>query len=164
MSILERPLFTTMEFDPSKLLLKRTITVKAIVTERWKTEALEQLQKQIDRLDGQLQQLEVQGHRTIGDIQQQHPDTAPTDLPPLVRQQIDNVQIQINQKKSQLLEQKNQILQQLQQVQTVQLGQEVDQGQIESMFQVGLGENLVQKLQVEILLEDGIVREVRGVL
>ena len=60
-----------MELDPSQLLLKRTITVKAVVTDRWKEEAQAQLQKQIDRLDGQLQQLEVQGHRTVRDIQQQ---------------------------------------------------------------------------------------------
>jgi hypothetical protein len=32
------------------------------------------------------------------------------------------------------------------------------------MFQVGIGDNLVKKLQVEVLLEDGIVREIRGVL
>jgi hypothetical protein len=29
---------------------------------------------------------------------------------------------------------------------------------------VGIGDNLVKKLQVEVLLEDGIVREIRGVL
>ncbi|MGD1902194.1 MAG: YlqD family protein [Geitlerinemataceae cyanobacterium] len=153
-----------MELDPSQLLLKRTITVKAVVTDRWKEEAQAQLQKQIDRLDGQLQQLEVQGHRTVRDIQQQHSGIAVTELPPQVRQQIDNVQIQVNQQKSQLLEQKNQILQQLQQVQTVQLGNEVNQGQIDSVFPIGIGDNLVKKLQVEVLLEDGIVREIRGEL
>jgi len=153
-----------MEIDSSQLLLKRTITVKAIVTDRWKEEAQAQLQKQIDRLDGQLQQLEVQGHRTVRDIQQQHAGVAVSDLPPQIRQQIDNVQIQVNQQKSKLLEQKNQILQQLQQVQTVQLGNEVNQGQIDSIFPIAIGDNLVQKLQVEVLLEDGIVREIRGEL
>ena len=153
-----------MEIDNTKLLLKRSITVKAIVTPRWKEEAQDQLQKQIDRLDGQLQQLEVQGQRVVGDIQKQHPGVLPAQLPPTVRQQIDNVQIQVNQKKSQLLEQKNQILQQLQQVQVVELGNEVSQGQMDSFFYVKQGDNLLNKLQVEVLLEDGIVREIRGEL
>jgi hypothetical protein len=42
------------------------------------------------------------------------------------------------------------------------LEQEVSQGQIDGTFTVGLGENLIQKMQVEILLRDGIVEEIRG--
>jgi hypothetical protein len=49
-------------------------------------------------------------------------------------------------------------------VQTVDLGAEVDQGKVESFFTVSLGDNLVQKLQVEILLKDGIIEEIRGEL
>ena len=44
----------------SNLMLKRAVTVKAIVTPRWKEEANQQLQNQINQLDGQLQQLEMQ--------------------------------------------------------------------------------------------------------
>ncbi len=77
-------------------------------------------------------------------------------------QQIENIQVQVNQRKSELLEQKNQNLQQLQQVQVLDLEQEVSQGQIDGTFTVGLGENLIQKMQVEILLRDGIVEEIRG--
>jgi len=68
----------------------------------------------------------------------------------------------VNQRKSELLEQKNQNLQQLQQVQVLDLEQEVSQGQIDGTFTVALGENLIQKMQVEILLRDGIVEEIRG--
>ena len=102
--------------------------------------------------------MEIQGSRAIAEIQKQNLQPPS----PQVMQQIDNVQIQVNQKKSELLEQKNQQLQQLQQVQTIELDQEVNQGQLEGFFKIAKGDNLVQKLQVEILLRDGIVEEIRG--
>ena len=147
-----------MELSTPQLLLKRSINVKVVVTPRWKEEAQQQLQAQINQIDSQLQQLEMQGQRMVSEIQKQnlHPPG------PQVMQQIENIQVQVNQRKSELLEQKNQNLQQLQQVQVLDLEQEVSQGQIDGTFTVGLGENLIQKMQVEILLRDGIVEEIRG--
>lgn len=147
-----------MDVPPSQLLLKRTVNVKAIVTPRWKEEAQQQLQAQINQIDNQLQQLEMQAQRMVSEIQKQSlkppgPETV---------QQIENIQLQVNQKKSEFLEQKNQVLQQLQQVQILELEQEVNQGQIESVFRVETGDNLIDKMQVEILLRDGMVEEIRG--
>lgn len=147
-----------MDIPQSQLLLKRMINVKAIVTPRWKEEAQQQLQGQINQLDNQLQQLEMQGQRMVAEIQKNSlkppgPETV---------QQIEGIQMQVNQKKSELLEQKNQILQQLQQVQTLDLEQEVNQGQIDSIFRVEPGDNLIEKMQVEVLLRDGVVQEIRG--
>jgi len=147
-----------MDVSNSQLLLKRNVTVKAVVTPRWKEEAQQQLQAQINQIDGQLQQLEMHGQRTIAEIQKQGsqpPDAKTT-------QQIENIQSQVNQKKSELLEQKNQILQQLQQVQLLELDQEVNQVQLEGFFRVEVGDNLIKKMQVEILLRDGIVEAIRG--
>jgi hypothetical protein len=147
-----------MDVSQSNLLLKRQINVKAIVTNRWKEEAQQQLQGQINQLDSQLQQLEMQGQRMIAEIQKQ--SLKPPG--PETLQQIDSIQVQVNQKKSELLEQKNQILQQLQQVQLLELDQEVIQGQIDSTFRVEVGDNLIEKMQVEILLRDGVIEEIRG--
>lgn len=147
-----------MDIPKNQLLLKRPINIKAIVTPRWKEEAQQQLQGQLNQLDQQLQQLEVQGQRAITELQKQ--SIQPPG--PQVIQQIDNIQSQVNQRKSELLEQKNQSLQQLQQVQLLELNQEVSQGTIESIFTVELGDNLLDKWQVEILLRDGVVEEIRG--
>jgi hypothetical protein len=130
-----------MDLSASQLLLKRVVNIRAVVTQRWKDEVQQGLQGQINEVDSQLQP-----------------------PGPQVMQQIDNIQLQVNQKKSELLEQKNAVLQQLQEVQMLELNQEVIQGQIESIFQVGVGDNLVSKMNVEILLRDGIVMEVRGAL
>ncbi len=142
----------------SSLLLKRPVNINAIVTPRWKEEVQQQLQTQINQIDSQLQGLDMQGQRAIAEIQKQ--SLQPPG--PQVAQQIESIQIQVNQKKSELLEQKNQQLQQLQQVQMLELDQEVNQGQMESFFRIEPGDNLVRKMNVEILLRDGVVEEIRG--
>ncbi len=147
-----------MEVVTSSLMMKRPITVKAIVTSRWKEEVQQQLQNQITQLDQQIQQLEMQGKRTIEEMQKK------TSNPPSaqVTKQIENIQGQVNQKKGELLNKKNQLLQQLQQVQLLELDQEVVQAQMESFFRIEKGDNLVKKLNVEVVLRDGIVEEIRG--
>jgi hypothetical protein len=145
--------------DLSKgLTLKRPITVKAIVTPRWKQEVQQQLQRQITQLDGQITQLESQGQNAIAQIQQQSIVPAP----PQVVQQIENIKGQVGQKKAEILQRKNQASQQLQQAQVVELGQEVIQAQMDSFFQVQQGDNLIQKMNVEIVLRDGVIEEIRG--
>ncbi|NJO93444.1 MAG: hypothetical protein HC820_02065 [Hydrococcus sp. RM1_1_31] len=147
-----------MDDMQTSLLLKRPVTIKVIVTPRWKDEVQQQLQSQIGQLDTQMQQLDMQGQRAIAELQKQ----SITPPGPQIAQQIDNIQIQVNQKKSELLEKKNQSLQQMQQVQLLELNQEVVQAQMESFFRIEKGENLVQKLNVEIVLRDGVVEEIRG--
>lgn len=146
--------------DVSQLQLKRNITIKAIVTPLWKEEAQKQLQSQINQTDSRLQQLEMQGQRVVSEVQKQaaNPDD------PAVKQQISSVQNKLNQDKSKLLQQKNQLLQQLQSVQTLELDQEVNQGQVDSFFTVSQGDNLIKKMQVEILLRDGVIEDIRGEL
>ena len=147
-----------MDIANNQMLLKRAVNVKAIVTPRWKDEVQQQLQGQINTVDSQLQQLEMQGQRAIAEIQKQ--SIQPPG--PQVREQIESIQMQVNEKKSELLEQKNQSLQNLQQVQLLEFDQEVTQFQLEGIFSIQPGENLIGKLQVEILLRDGIVEEIRG--
>ncbi len=54
------------------------------------------------------------------------------------------------------------MLQNLQQVQFLESEQEVNQFQLEGFFRVEPGDNLISKMQVEILLRDGVVEEIRG--
>lgn len=149
-----------MEISKSNLLLQRNVNVKAIVTPRWKEEAQQTLQAQLNQTDNQLQQLEMQMQQVLTEVQRQ------TLQPPgpEAQQQMEGIRMQFNQRKSELLEQKNQTLQQLQQVQMLDLDQEVQQGQIGSVFRIEPGDNLVEKMNVEILLRDGIVEEIRGII
>ena len=149
-----------MDYATSSLLLKRPVTVKAIVTTRWKEEVQQQLQGQVTQLDQQMEQLEMQGTRTIEEINKK--STKP--LSPQIAKQIENIQGQVTQKKGELLNKKNQLLQQLQQVQLLELDQEVVQAQMESFFRLEKGDNLVKKLNVEVVIRDGLVEEIRGEL
>jgi hypothetical protein len=144
--------------ETSNLMIQRQVNIKAIVTPRWKEEAQQALQTQLNQVDGQLQGLDMQLQQVLMDMQKQSiqppgPDTL---------QQMEGVKMQFNQGKSELLEQKNQVLQQLQQVQTLSIEQQVDQGQVVSNFAIQVGDNLISKMNVEILLRDGIVEEIRG--
>ncbi len=144
--------------ETSNLMIQRQVNIKAIVTPRWKEEAQQALQAQLNQVDGQLQGLDMQLQQVLMDIQKQSiqppgPDTL---------QQMEGVKMQFNQGKSELLEQKNQVLQQLQQVQTLSIEQQVDQGQVVSNFAIQVGDNLISKMNVEILLRDGVVEEIRG--
>lgn len=141
-----------------QLLLKRVVNVKVIVTPLWKEEVQQQLQTQINQIDQQLQQLDMEGQRAISAIQKQ--SLQPPG--PQTLQQIDNIQLQVNQKKSEFLEQKNQMLQNLQQVQLLELDQEVNQFQLEGFFRIERGDNLISKMQVEIVIRDGVVEDIRG--
>ena len=149
-----------MDYTNASLLLKRPVTVKAIVTAQWKEEVTQQLQKQVTQIDKQMQQLEMQGNRAMEEMTKQAKD--PTS--PQVKKQTENIQGQVNQKKAEMLDKKNQFLQQLQQIQLLELNNEVIQAQMESFFRVEKGDNLVKKLNVEVVLRDGVVEEIRGEL
>jgi predicted ribosome quality control (RQC) complex YloA/Tae2 family protein len=141
-----------MNIPDNQLLLRRAITVRAIVTPLWKEEAQQQLQAQINQLDGQLQQLDLQVQQMVGEIRKQGGG----------EDQVQDLQIQANGRKSEMLEQKNQILQQLNQVQVLEMGQEVEQGQIDNLFYIQKGDHLIQKMNVELVLNDGVIQEIRG--
>ncbi|NER36929.1 MAG: hypothetical protein F6J93_23655 [Oscillatoria sp. SIO1A7] len=147
-----------MDVSKSQLVLKRNVTIKSVVTPRWKEEVQQQLQVQINQIDAQMQQLEMQAQRMIGEIQKQGSLNPNSD----VNSQVENIQGQLNQKQREQLDRKNQILQQLQQVQTLEMETEVSTGQIDSFFSLERGDNLIEKMQVEVLLRDGIVEEIRG--
>ena len=142
--------------DLSKLVLKRPVNLKVIVTPAWQDEVQKQLQAQIGNIDQQIQQVETQGQNAIAEVKKQASLQAP--------QQIENIQGQINQKKNEMLQQKNQLLQQMQQVQLLELGQEVVQAQMESFFEVQKGDNLVEKMNLEIVMRDGVIEEIRGTI
>ncbi|GAB4476785.1 MAG: YlqD family protein [Elainellaceae cyanobacterium] len=148
--------------DPSQsyLLLKRAVNVKAVVTPRWKEEKQQQLQLQIDQLDEQKQQLETQEQRMVAEMRKQiiRPDD------PAIAQQMNNFQLQVNQRKSEILERRNQVLLQLQQVQLLDMDQEVSEGLVEGFCRIEMGDNLIRKMQIEVLLRDGVVEEIRGEL
>ncbi|MFN3927536.1 MAG: YlqD family protein [Pseudanabaenaceae cyanobacterium] len=140
-----------------QLLIRRTANVRVIVTPRWKEEMQQQLQAQVSQIDMQIQQIEAQGQRMIMEIERQ----SLKPLPAEVAREIENIRLEMNRRKAEGLEQKNQLLQQLNQVQVLELEQEVIQGQIDTYCPVGKGDNLIATMQVDVVLRDGVIEEIR---
>jgi hypothetical protein len=145
--------------DATTLSIKRSITVRAVVTPRWKEDAERELSNAISGVDQQLAQLEQEGQSLIEEIRRQSANP----LDPRVQEQVGSVQQQVAAKRAELEEQKRQMLEQQRQVRELELEQIVDQGQLESFCDVQVGDNLVQKLQVAVLVRDGVIQAIEGV-
>ncbi len=141
------------------LTIKRTITVRAVVTPRWKEDAERELSNAIANGDAQLSQLEQEGQQLIDEIRRQSANP----LDPRVQDQVASVQQQVAAKRAELEEQKRQMLEQQRQVRELEMEQVVEQGQIESTCDVRVGDNLVEKLQAAVLVRDGVIEAIEGV-
>ena len=142
------------------LTIKRSITVRAVVTPRWKEDAERELSNAIAGSDAQLAQLEQEGQQLVTAIRSQSANP----LDPRVQDQVASVQEQVAAKRAELEEQKRQLLEQQRQVRELELEQIVEQGQLESFTDVRVGDNLVEKLQVAVVVRDGLIEAIEGTL
>ena len=140
------------------LTIKRTITVRAVVTPRWKEDAERELSNAIANVDAQLSQLEEEGQQLVDEIRRQSANP----LDPRVQEQVASVQQQVAAKRAELEEQKRQMLEQQRQVRELEMEQIVEQGQIESVCDVQVGDNLVEKLQAAVLVRDGVIEAIEA--
>jgi len=140
------------------LTIKRSITVRAVVTPRWKEDAERELSNAIAGSDAQLAQLEQEGQQLVTAIRSQSANP----LDPRVQDQVASVQEQVAAKRAELEEQTRQLLEQQRQVRELEMEQIVEQGQLDSFTDVRVGDNLVEKLQVAVLVRDGVIEAIEG--
>ena len=143
--------------DVTSLTIKRPITVRAVVTPTWKEEAEREISNGIAAADQQLAQLEQEGQQVVEQVRRQSANP----LDPRVQEQVANIQQQVAGKRSELEEQKRNLLQQQAQVRELEMDQIVEQGQLESTCELKVGDNLVQKMQVSIVVKDGVVQSMQ---
>ncbi len=142
--------------DGTLLSIKRSITVRAVVTPTWKEDAERELSNAISTTDQQLAQLEQEGQQVISAVRNQSANP----LDPVVQEEVSKVQQQVASKRSELEEQKRNLLQQQVQVRGLEMEEIVEQGQIESFCELKVGDNLVSKMQVAVLVRDGVVEAI----
>ena len=142
--------------DGTILTIKRPITVRAVVTPTWKEEAEREISNGIAHCDQQLAQLEQEGQQVVDEVRRQSANP----LDPRVQEQVAQIQQQVAAKRSEIEEQKRGLLQQQAQVRELELEQIVEQGQLESTCELTVGDNLVQKMQVSIVVRDGVVQAI----
>ena len=142
------------------LQIKRQITVRAVVTPRWKEDAERELSNAVSNADAQLSQLEQEGQQVIDEIRRQSANP----LDPRVQEQVGSVQQQVAAKRAEIEQQRGQMLEQQRQVRELEMGQIVEQGQLESVVEVRVGDNLVEKLQAAVLVRDGVIEAIESSL
>tara|TARA_B100000700_G_C14596630_1_gene647106 strand:+ start:155 stop:604 length:450 start_codon:yes stop_codon:yes gene_type:complete len=145
--------------ETSSLSIKRSIAIKAVVTPQWKEEAERELSNAIAATDEQLAQLEKEGQQIVEEVRSQSANP----LDPRVQEQVLQVQQQVSAKRLELEEQKRNLLQQQSQVRELEMEEIVDQGQIDSFCDIKVGDNLVDKMQVSIVVRDGVVESINQV-
>ena len=144
--------------EGTSLSIKRSIAVKAVVTPAWKEDAEKEISNAISTTDEQLAQLEKEGQQVINDMRNQSANP----LDPRVQEQVSQIQQQVAVKRAELEEQKRNLLQQQSQVRELEMEQIVEQGQMESFCDLKVGDNLVDKMGVSILVRDGVIEAIEG--
>ena len=142
--------------EVSTVSIKRSITIRAVVTPSWKEEAEKEISAAISTSDQQLAQLEQEGQQVVDGLRTQTANP----LDPRVQEQVGQVQQQVAAKRAELEEQKRNLLKQQSQVRELEMEQIVEQGQIESFCDLKVGDNLVSKMQVSLLVRDGVVESI----
>ncbi|MEC7897219.1 MAG: YlqD family protein [Cyanobacteriota bacterium] len=143
--------------DGTTLSIKRSITIRAVVTPAWKEEAERELSGAISTTDQQLAQLDQEGQQVVDEVRRQSANP----LDPRVQEQVGQVQQQVAAKRAELEEQKRNLLQQQAQVRELEMEQIVEQGQLESFCDIQVGDNLVSKMQVAVVVRDGVIESIQ---
>ncbi len=129
--------------------VNRTITIKAIVTRRYKEQLLEELRSSIKRIEMEIQQLEFQSKRHLVDMERQTPSNA------LERKQ------QIDLEKKKRCEERARLVEKIKSNSHLEIGTEVRAGTLQGMVNVEIGDDWDNLMNVEIVLQDGKVVEIR---
>lgn len=130
--------------------LKRAVTIKAIVTEDFKSRMKDELTKTLTRIDTVTQQLDFQLKRYV-------PEVAKADL-----EQAGRLRREIEAERQRHEGMKAEIDGRLQEVLRLEIGSEFEQGTIESEIEVSVGDNLMDKLgAAEIVIKDGVIQEIK---
>ena len=85
--------------------LVRQIQVKAIVTENFKGQVAAEINRNLQQIDAELQQLEFKGKRAIADIEKRSPQP----MPPEVRAQVETIRQQVEAEKLRLMQLKEEM-------------------------------------------------------
>ncbi len=138
--------------------LLRHVNVKVIVTENFKNQVSNDLNRQIQQYETVIQQIDFEVRRITSEIEKKAtPQTALE-----AKSQIDNVKNQAVAEKQRLTQMRDELLNRKQVLFEMPVGSVVTQFTVESPVQVRLGDDLYQRLESgEILVKDNIIQEIK---
>lgn len=134
-----------------KIVVKRQIPVKAIVTEGLKRKLAADVQEAIKKLDLELQQLEFSLKKVQLELKADP-------------QRLMAAQQQITTEIKKRQDTRNQLLAKLKEIGRLNVGEEVVQGLVEGLIEVQVGDRWDKVMHMEIVLKDNVVVEIRSPL
>ncbi|HVN66988.1 MAG TPA: YlqD family protein [Candidatus Sulfotelmatobacter sp.] len=133
--------------------LKRIVMVKAIVTEAFKQNLANELQRAIANIDSQLAQMETQGKPYLEELKKKG-----------LMQKAAAFKHQVDEERNRQSAARADMLMKIEEAKNLKIGSEFVQGPLEGPVDVGVGDNLYKKVGgAEIIVKDGIIQEIRGV-
>ncbi len=138
--------------------LTRQIAVRTIVTENFKKQVSDEIARNLQQIETEMQQMEFRVKRSIADLEKRAGNMASPDD----RTQIGNLRAQLEAEKIRLNQLKEDMQGQSKALVELPIGSVVTQFTLESPVEIKVGENLFQKLEGgEVLVKDGIIQEIK---
>lgn len=131
------------------LTLIRPVLIKIKVTENYKKVLAVELQEAIRRVELDLQHLDFQEKRLLAEFEKKNLQGIPA-----ARQELD-------QERRRRLDSRQKLIDSLKEVGQLALGSEVISGKMESPVEVEVGDNWGRVIGMEIILQDGVVSDIR---
>lgn len=131
------------------LTLIRPVLVKVKVTDNYKKSVTAELGEAIHRLEVDLQRLDYQEKLLVAELDKKNPQGIPA------------ARRHLEQERQRLTEDRHKLLERLKEVAELELGAEVFYGRMESPVEIKTGDLWRQVLGVEIILQDGVIIEIR---
>lgn len=138
--------------------LMRQVQVKAIVTANFKVQVANEINRNLQQIDAELQQLDFKGKRAIADIEKRAIQPMSNDT----KAQIEGIRSQVDAEKTRLTQMREEMITNNNALNELPEGSVVTQFTVENPVEVRLGENIFQRLEGgEIIVKDGIIQEIR---
>ncbi|HHV71250.1 MAG TPA: 16S rRNA processing protein RimM [Clostridia bacterium] len=131
------------------ITIKRPVIIKIKVTEKFKSETIEQIEKALERVNLEIEQIEFQEKRISYNAEKQ------------LKQRYLNLRQQMEEEKKKRLELKTKLLEKIEEVKKWEIGLEVIEGTMESLVEVKEGDDWDRIMKSEIIIEDGKVIEIK---
>lgn len=134
------------------ITLKRTVTIKAIVTEDFKKYLEHELDKAMKDLEKKISDVDAQGSQLISSLRAEGGT-----------EQVSSIEQQMKLEKQQQKNVIDDLIRRKEESRNLELDSLFVQGTIDGFVGVKPGDNLYQKLGgLEIVIKDGIVQEIKG--
>jgi len=142
----------------NSIKVKRPVTIKTIVTDVFKKQTVDEINKEMHLLDSQIMQLELQNKQIqdqVTGFSSQYGGENP--------EQIQQALAEISNRLQQMTMLKQELHSQRESIGHLALENEVVTGSLENYVELQIGENIYEKFkEAEIIVRDGIIQEIKA--